>query len=177
MQRREHGLHRDINMAHFAQLKEQTDPTGFTNNTHLVVTYVMVVSNDVSTAAGPLGVNDMHVDGETWCTNFSGKNTTWKQTSYNHNFRKQYAGIGSIYDPIKDIFIRAQPFASWSIDANNDWQPPVKYPTITTYGEGEDRKGYFISWDEANLRWIAKDIATPPNSFNWDPSNLAWAPA
>jgi len=175
-------------MAHFAQLKEQTDPTGFTNNTHLVVTYVMVVSNDVSTAAGPLGENDMHVDGETWCTNFSGKNTTWKQTSYNHNFRKQYAGIGFIYDPVKDIFIHAQPFASWSIDANDNWQAPVTFPTIETYGEGEDTKPYVdIDWDEANLRWIAQDKETPdketsdketpPNSFNWDPSSLAWVPA
>ena len=171
MQRREHGLHRDINMAHFAKLKEQTDPTGFTSDTHLVVQTVIGVYNKHVPS-------DKHIDGETWCKNFyNNHDTIWKQTSYNHNFRKQYAGIGSIYDPIKDIFIRAQPFASWSIDANNDWQPPVKYPTITTYGEGEDRKGYFISWDEANLRWIAKDIAAPPNSFNWDPSNLAWAPA
>ncbi len=69
-------------MAHFAELDD--------NN---IVTRVVVVGNDVPTAAGPLGENDMHVDGETWCVNFF-KGGTWKQTSYNHNFRKQYAGKG-----------------------------------------------------------------------------------
>ena len=36
-----------------------------------------------------------HADGETWCINFF-KGGTWKQTSYNNNFRKQYAGIGML---------------------------------------------------------------------------------
>jgi len=157
-------------MAHFAEIKEQTDPTGFTNDTHLVVQRVIVVYNKHVPS-------DKHPDGETWCKNFFGQDTEWKQTSYNHNFRKQYAGQGSIYDPVKDIFIRAQPFASWSIDANDDWQAPVTYPTIHKYGEGEDAKLYFINWDEPNLRWIAQDQETPPNSFNWDPSGLAWVPA
>ena len=53
-------------MAHFAELESKTDPTGFTSDTHLVVKRVIVVGNDVSTAAGPLGTNDEHVDGETW---------------------------------------------------------------------------------------------------------------
>ena len=57
-------------MAHFAELKAMTDPTGFTSDPHQVVQRVVVVGNDVSTAAGPLGENDMHVDGETWCVNF-----------------------------------------------------------------------------------------------------------
>ena len=57
-------------MAHFAELKSKVDPTGFTSDEHLVVERVVVVGNDVETAAGPLGDNDMHVDGETWCINF-----------------------------------------------------------------------------------------------------------
>ena len=65
-------------MAHFAELDD--------NN---VVTRVIVVSNNIETSSGPLGENDMHVDGETWCINFMGGGT-WKQTSYNHNFRKQH---------------------------------------------------------------------------------------
>ena len=48
-------------MAHFAELKVKTDPTGFTSDSHQVVERVVVVANDVSTAAGPLGENDMHV--------------------------------------------------------------------------------------------------------------------
>ena len=45
--------------------------------------------------------SDKHADGETWCTNFWGG--TWKQTSYNDNFRKQFAGIGFSYDASKDV--------------------------------------------------------------------------
>ena len=55
-------------MAHFAELESKTDPTGFTSDTHLVVKRVIVVGDDIETAAGPLGENDMHVDGETWCS-------------------------------------------------------------------------------------------------------------
>ena len=48
-------------MAHFAELESKTDPTGFTSDTHLIVKQVTVVANDVETAAGPLGENDLHV--------------------------------------------------------------------------------------------------------------------
>ena len=67
-------------MAHFAELKAMTDPTGFTSDSHQIVQRVVVVGNDVETAAGPLGENDMHVDGENWCVNFF-KGGIWKQTS------------------------------------------------------------------------------------------------
>ena len=144
-------------MAHFAELDS--------NN---VVTRVVVVGNDVSTAAGPLGENDMHVDGETWCVNFF-KGGNWKQTSYNNNFRKQYAGKGYTFDAAKDKFISPQPHASWSLDGNDDWQAPVAYPTDT-----EDK---VISWDEAGQKWTAQDHSDPVNNFNWDASALAWVSA
>jgi len=160
-------------MAHFAELDS--------NN---VVTRVIVVANDVETAAGPLGANDMHVDGETWCVNFF-KGGTWKQTSYNGNFRKQYAGIGYTYDSAKDKFITPQPFSSWSLDGNDDWEAPVTHPTITTYGDPAQR--YNIQWDEAGQKWTAKDqgiwnestqsFDTEPQDFNWDASALAWVSA
>ena len=155
-------------MSHFAELKAMTDPTGFTSDSHQVVQRVVVVGNDISTAAGDLGNNDMHVDGENWCVNFF-KGGIWKQTSYNHNFRKQYCGKGYVYDPLKDKFLTPQPYQSWSLDGNDDWQAPVTYPTDTT-----DK---FISWDEPNLRWIAQDNSDPVNNFNWDASALAWVSA
>ena len=155
-------------MAHFAELESKTDPTGFTSDTHLVVKQVTVVGNDISTAAGPLGENDMHVDGETWCVNFF-KGGTWKQTSYNNNFRKQYAGKGFTYDAAKDKFISPQPFASWALDGNDDWQAPVTYPTDTT-----DKR---INWDEAGQKWTATDNSDPVNNFNWDASGLTWVSA
>ena len=144
-------------MAHFAELDDDNK-----------VKRVVVVGNDITTAAGPLGENDMHVDGETWCINFF-KGGTWKQTSYNHNFRKQYAGKGFIYDAAKDKFLYQQPFNSWALDGNDDWQAPVTYPT--------DDAGKVINWDEENQRWTATGLADPTTNFNWDASGLTWVSA
>ena len=86
-------------MAHFAELESKTDPTGFTSDTHLIVKQVTVVANDVETAAGPLGENNMHVDGETWCKNFFNKpDTEFKQTSYASEARTV---ISNIYNASK----------------------------------------------------------------------------
>ena len=67
---------------------------------------------------------------------------TWIQTSYNHNFRKQYAGIGYTYDAVNDVFIAPQPYASWSLDENFDWQPPTPEPI----------EGVWY-WNEEELTW------------------------
>jgi hypothetical protein len=99
----------------------------------------------------------------------------WLQTSYNHNFRKRFAGIGDTYDINKNKFIAPQPFASWSLDSNDDWQAPITYPTITTYGAPDDNgvsPRYFISWDEAGKRWIGKDDQN--NEFSWIPLSSSW---
>jgi hypothetical protein len=79
---------------------------------------------------------------EEWYGNFRGQ--VCKRTSYNHNIRKQYAGIGFTYDAVADVFIAPQPFPSWSLDENYDWQAPVELPA--------DGKRY--SWDEANQVWV-----------------------
>ena len=156
-------------MAHFAELKAITDPTGFTSDSHQVVQRVVVVGNDCVPS-------DMHVDGETWCINFF-NGGIWKQTSYNNNFRKQYAGIGMIYDPVKDKFLGQQPFASWSLDASDDWQAPITYPSITEDGDVI----YLISWNatkytaDNSTGWEAtKSNATAetPTKYNWNGS--AW---
>ena len=164
-------LHLDIGniMAHFAELKAMTDPTGFTSDSHQVVQRVVVVGNDCVPS-------DMHVDGETLCINFF-KGGIWKQTSYNHNFRKQYAGIGMIYDPVKDKFLNPQPHASWSLDSNDDWQAPITYPTVTE--EGDVR--YIISWNETKYDadntqgWEAtksNDESETPTKYNLN--GTAW---
>ena len=67
---------------------------------------------------------------------------TVKRTSYNNNIRKQYAGIGYTYDADNDVFIAPQPFASWSLNSDFDWQPPTPMPT-----EGE------WYWEEDSLSW------------------------
>jgi len=145
-------------MAHFAELDN--------NN---VVLRVVVVGNDCVPS-------DEHIDGETWCVNFF-KGGTWKQTSYNHNFRKQYCGTGYTYDAAKNKFLSPQPHNSWALDANDDWQAPVTYPTVTTYGSNDPLDTYMISWDEAGQKWTATDQEDPINNFNWDASALAWVSA
>jgi len=71
----------------------------------------------------------------------------WIQTSYNNNFRKQYAGIGYTYDKVKDKFINPQPYPSWSLDGNDDWQPPIAKP--------DDGKEY--EWNEATTNWTERE--------------------
>ena len=156
-------------MAHFAELESKTDPTGFTSDTHLIVKRVVVVANDEVPS-------DEHVDGETWCVNFFGGGT-WKQTSYNSNFRKQYAGIGYRYDASKNKFITPQPFESWSLDSSDDWQAPITFPSVTS-GSGFI---YNIVWNETKYQadnstgWEAtksNDTAETPTVYDWNGS--AW---
>ena len=87
-------------------------------------------------------VADEHeANGTEWCHNLLGG--TWVQTSYNNRIRKQYAGIGYTYDPDADVFVAPQPYPSWTLDANHDWQPPTPKP------EGD------YSWNEEELEWVA----------------------
>ena len=72
-----------------------------------------------------------------------GDSFLWVQTSYNNNFRKQFAGIGFTYDKTNDVFIISQPFPSWTLDASFDWQPPTVMP--------DDDKRY--SWNEDTTSW------------------------
>lgn len=58
--------------------------------------------------------------------------------------RKRYAGIGYTYDVLNDVFIEPQPYPSWSLDANFEWQPPVPKPKDIGYFWNEDAK----TWDE-----------------------------
>jgi hypothetical protein len=154
-------------MAHFAELDN--------NN---VVLRVVVVGNDCVPS-------DEHIDGETWCINFF-KGGTWKQTSYNHNFRKQYAGIGYTYDAAKNKFISPKPHDSWALDANDDWQAPITYPTVTDDGEETPSWVYIIKWNETKYNadnttgWEAtksNDESETPTKYNWDASALAWVSA
>ena len=75
---------------------------------------------------------------------------TWIQTSINNNFRKQYAGVGYKYDSNKDIFIRPQPFPSWVLDGNSDWQAPKPRPADIICYWNED----ILDW--AEIETLAK---------------------
>lgn len=76
----------------------------------------------------------------------------WIQTSYNHRIRKQYAGIGYTYNPTADVFIGIQPYPSWVLNSNHDWESPVPKP------EGCSESTY---WDETTTSWIdPEDLPT-----------------
>ena len=107
-------------MAHFAELDS--------NN---IVIRVIVVSNDYE------------ADGENWCKNLLG-GVAWKQTSYNSNIRKHFAGIGFTYDETKDAFIPPQPYPSWIlVEETCQWKPPIDYPSADGYTDTES-----YQWDE-----------------------------
>ena len=116
-------------MAHFAQLDE--------NN---VVTQVIVVAN--SDTADASGVEKEHI-GAAFCERLFGG--TWKQTSYNGNKRKNYAGIGYTYREDIDAFVPPKPYASWLLnEATAKWEAPVAMPD----------DGGMYSWDEDNQAWV-----------------------
>ena len=74
-----------------------------------------------------------------------GDSFNWVQTSYNNNFRKNYAGTGYSYDKVRDAFIPPKPYASWTlVEATCLWQPPTAMP--------DDDKRY--SWDEDTTAWV-----------------------
>ena len=75
----------------------------------------------------------------------------WKQTSYNANFRKNFAGIGYIYDEDKDAFIPPKPFNSWILNEDTcRWEAPVAKPTLTQ--EQIDNNNYY-NWNETIQNW------------------------
>jgi hypothetical protein len=136
-------------MAHFAKLDE--------NN---IVIDVLVVSNDILLKTDG---TESEYKGKVFLNGLFG-NATWVQTSYNSNFRKQYAGIGFTYDETNDVFISIKPFNSWTLDSNFEWQPPTSYPT--------DNRTY--SWNETNLSWDLFNPVSPYHSWTWNEEDWRW---
>jgi hypothetical protein len=111
-------------MAHFAKL-------GVGN----IIIKVAVVSNDIATTE-QAGVDFLN--------NLYGSRDVWKQTSYNGNIRKNYAGVGYTYDQTRDAFIPPKPFNSWILNEDTcRWEAPVALP------DTENR----YNWNETNQTW------------------------
>lgn len=81
--------------------------------------------------------------GAEWCASMYGGN--WVQTSYTGRVRKNFAGIGFAYDPVRDAFIPPNPgFASWVLDEEScQWKAPIPMP--------EDGNAWI--WDEQEMSW------------------------
>ena len=114
-------------MAHFAILNESN-----------IVTRVEVINNAVLLDGDGVEQEQLGID---FLTELYGVGN-YKQTSYNKKIRKNYAGVGYTYDAVKDKFIKSKPFASWSLDENDDWKAPITYP--------DDDKDYY--WNEDNYQ-------------------------
>jgi hypothetical protein len=115
-------------MAHFAQLNNEN-----------IVTQVIVVHNDeLLDESG----QEQEYKGIQFCHQLLGGN--WVQTSYNSNFRKNYAGIGYTYDQSRDAFIEPKPYNSWVLNEDTcHWEPPVSMPS--------DGERYV--WNEETQSW------------------------
>jgi hypothetical protein len=107
-------------MAHFAKIE---------NNK---VTEVIVIDNQFEN------------QGNLYINNVLGLKGEWIQTSYNDNFRGNFAGVGYDYNRGYDVFIAPQPYPSWKLDANWKWQPPTPYP----------QNELLYIWNEDELNWI-----------------------
>jgi hypothetical protein len=116
-------------MSHFAEIDK--------NN---IVIRVLVGNND-----DPAGD-----EGHSWFVNNLGG--TWIQTSYNGNFRKNYAGIGFRYDKELDAFVPPKTHPSWKLnELTCHWEAPKPYPN----------DGLFYEWDEDSLDWKLQESLEP----------------
>lgn len=139
-------------MAHFAQLDQ--------NN---IVIGVLVVSNkDTADENG----NEVEEIGIKFLKFLFGEDTIWKQTSYNNNIRKHYAGIGHTYDENLDAFIPPKPFDNWILNEETClWEPPISKPELT---EEQIQNNSVYEWDqeiygETGNGWILFNLSTEPD--------------
>lgn len=131
----------ELVMAHFAKLDD--------NN---IVTDVVVVHNNE--LLDSQGIEREELGVAFLIRTFGYGN--WKQTSYNENFRKNYAGIGHKYDSQRDAYIPPQTFPSWILDeATCTWEPPIPIPD-----------DYMVTklyiWDESIVNWKDVSDGSPP---------------
>jgi hypothetical protein len=119
-------------MAYFAKLDPQTN----------VVLEVHSVNNNEMLDENGVEQEQRGID---FLVAWSGGYQNWKQTSYNRNFRKNFAGIGHTYDPVRDAFISQKEYESWVLNESTcQWQAPVPRPT----------DGGPYAWDETTGQWV-----------------------
>ena len=117
-------------MAHFAKL-----------GTGNIVEQVISINNSLITDANGIEQEQL---GNDFINKLYNTRDVWKQTSYNNNIRKNFAGIGFQYDQTRDAFIPPKPYNSWVLNEDTcNWQSPVDYP--------DDDKGY--TWNEQTKSW------------------------
>lgn len=110
-------------------------------------------------------INVLVIEQDAVDTGAFGDPARWIQTSYNTfggvhygpdrlpdggvPLRKNFAGIGYIYDPVRDAFMAKQPHPSWLLDEDTcQWQAPTPYPS----------DGNMYTWDEATQSWVKVNV-------------------
>jgi hypothetical protein len=117
-------------MAYFAKL-----------GTGNIIENIISINNSVITDSNGIEQEQLGVD---FINKLYNTRDVWKQTSYNNNFRKNYAGIGYSYDQSRDAFIAPKPFNSWILNENTcKWESPIPYPT----------DGSLYNWNETSKTW------------------------
>jgi hypothetical protein len=120
-------------MAHFARI----------NNG--IVEQVIVINN---TELLDENGDEQESLGIAFCQTLFGASTDWKQTSYHGNIRKNFAGVGYMFDADRDAFIAPKPYDSWVLNEETcRWIAPIPYPA--------DCNGCY--WDEDTLSWMQSE--------------------
>jgi hypothetical protein len=113
-----------------------------------IVEQLISINNAVITDVNKVEQEQLGVD---FINKLYNTRDVWKQTSYNKNFRKNFAGIGYSYDQTRDAFIPPKPFNSWILNEDTcRWESPVAIPTT----ELENNQDYF--WNESIINWEIK---------------------
>ena len=124
-------------MAHYARVNSQN-----------IVTFVTPIPNEMITDENGVEHEELAFD-HLYSTIPDSVGDRWIQTSYNKNFRKNYAGIGYTWNEELNAFIPPKPFDSWSLNTETGlWDPPIPEPTIVP---GEP----LYIWDEEIGNWKA----------------------
>jgi len=146
-------------MGHFAELNED----------NVVLRVVTACNQDIANNGGEQSEQAAKYF-ETICP-LSNEGVKWIQTSYNKNFRKNFAGPGMTYDENKNKFIEQRPFPSWNLDSNDNWKAPYDFPSNMLVNGVETV--FNIIWDESIVQWRGFDINN--NQYIWSPSSLSWS--
>lgn len=129
-------------MAHFAVL----------NDSNVVIAVNVIANADCLDESN----NESEAVGIAFCVSLWGVGT-YKQTSYNNSIRKQFAEVGGSYDATKNKFIKVKPYASWTLNSDDDWQSPLGATPV------KENCGY--TWDESAYQadnstgWVEHDLS------------------
>jgi hypothetical protein len=144
-------------------------------NTPYIVTHVATGVDEFTSSDGTTTEIDNTIYWEGWYRHHGGVQAV-RRMSYNTQggmhklggtpFRKNYAGKGYMYDPVRDAFYAAQPYASWTLNEDTCyWEAPTERP------EGMD-----WHWNEPTLEWLDKPGYKEHSNFIYDETLKRWVP-